>query len=357
MKKQHVIFKALVILPLCIALFSSCKKDLPEAGFIGEEYRSAPEGFNVTSDFVASPEIVNFTSTNPTQNKVTFNVTMSHAVTYFIELRGVTSGATYNFTGISDKLENNPIWDGSHDGISFFRGGEKVVARIKFLGSSISLTDTVIIQRAKVYGFLISDFESLNSGLTGLNWFGFGGEATTNGIEGIIPAIQGTRYFRIKGTDNIQPFYYVDGYGFQSGKFLAGYTNPDSVYFNILVYGNGVEATKLSVNFGEDDNNNGLNDDTGAPNYTVLEDQLTYEVKVDWKGWKWLSVKYSQIPFSRDMVGQGNLSAQGNYKREPHKIVKMGFILLTDPSKSPGDLIFDYPTFTIGKPLQLKDQQ
>ncbi|MFN3403058.1 MAG: hypothetical protein ACK40G_03115 [Cytophagaceae bacterium] len=339
---------------ICWVILVSCHEKLPQSGYIGENYRSAPQNFYIISPLDASPKSgVNFS----TGGKVNLQAEFSHSISYFVKMKGLNSNASFSISGIGQKIEgNNSIWDGSHDGIQFFRAGEKVAIELSFLGSPIISRDTIIIQRTKVYGIFLSDFETTSPAWNTFEPIGPGTETEINRQETGIPTIQGQGYYRIKGFD-LNANYYINGVGYTTGKILAPNTNADDVFFNLFVYGNGVTSTKLSIDFAEDDNSDNVFGNTGAPSYKAEEDQLTWQIPVTWKGWKLISIRYSQIPFSKDLPGGAGLGMKGNNKREPHKLHQMGFVLLTDPAKSAGDLIFDYPTFTIGKPLQLKDEQ
>ena len=68
-------------------------------------------------------------------------------------------------------------------------------------------------------------------------------------------------------------------------------TNPENEYFNVLIYGDPdpkTNMTKALFQFKEDENANGTFNSNN-------EDEYDYEIKVNWEGWKLISIKYSDI--------------------------------------------------------------
>ncbi|WP_028979591.1 hypothetical protein [Sporocytophaga myxococcoides] len=326
----------------------SCKRDKHPENMIGPEYKNADPGFYVVNnEFAGTPSsLVDFT-----KNQVVFNAQFSQEVTYFLTLTS-NHGAAVTYTGKAADL-SKVIWDGIHNGLYFFSANDSVFAELSFLGSNIRLRDTLTIKTPKSYGKLVEDFEKVTT--TGhlkmpAGWYKFGGEAGSTVVNEekyylgtvayspqnskTIKPPSGNQYFKINATDANVDFY-VDGAGFIQTLKLAS-TNPDSVYFNMFVYGTGNISDKGSIKIQEDDNGKG-----GVE--SASEDELFYDFKINWTGWKLLSIKYSDFSFTTTIPG--------NRIKEPHKAGKMGFVLLSDPSGAKTNLIFDYPIFTYGKPL------
>lgn len=349
--KQNV----LVGLSAIAVVFSiSCKRDKHPENLIGPEYKNADPGFYVVNNtFVAAPsDKVEFTKTD-----VGFTAQFSQEVTYFLTLRS-EKGASKTFTGKAADL-SKVKWDGGHDGLYFFNSNDKVFAELSFLGTNVKLQDTLTITTPKSYGRLVEDFELAKPPLPQVvpghlkfpaGWYTFGKEASAkapdedkyyNGVVEYSPSnpktIQppsGNRYLKVMGTD-VNVDFFVDGAGMQS-KFNLLTANADSIYFNVFVYGTGNISDKGSIKIAEDDNGKGGVQD-------IVEDELFYDFKINWTGWKLVSVKYSDFSFTA--------ANTGNRIREPKKAGKMGFALLSDPSGAKVSLIFDYPIFTYGKPL------
>lgn len=336
-------------------LFStSCKRDKHPENMIGPEYKSADPGFYVEGDAftIAPSDQIDFT-----KSLVGFNAQFSQEVTYFLKLTS-DKGASITFTDKASDL-SKVKWDGGHNGLYFFNSNDIVHAELSFLGTNVKLYDTITIKTPKSYGKLVEDFELAKPPLPQVtpghlkfpaNWYTFGKEASAripdeekyyNGIVEYSPnnpkTVQppsGMRYLKIMGTDANVDFF-VDGAGMQS-KFNLATTNADSVYFNVFVYGTGNISDKGSIKIAEDDNGKGGVED-------IVEDELFYDFKINWVGWKLVSAKYSDFSFTA--------ANTGNRVREPKKAGKMGFALLSDPSGAKTSLIFDYPIFTYGKPL------
>ncbi len=338
----------------------SCKRDKHPGNMIGPEYKNADPGFFVVDDaFVVSPS----TRVDFTKGVVSFDGKFSQEVTYFLSLKG-KSGASISFTGKASDL-SKVKWDGGHNGLYFFTANDEVVAELSFLGSNIVKTTTLTIGTPKSYGVLVNDFESVRAGHKRFpaRWYVFGGEADAgkngayNGVfeyptsvintspDGaadpdnlVINSVKppsGNKYYFMSGTDGNNDFY-IDGSGGEVTLNLAT-NNPDSVYYNVFVYGRGFVSDKGSLKIQEDDNGSGKVDD--------FEDELFYDFKITWSGWKLISVRYSDFAFTKDA------KFTGNKVREPKKAGKVGFTLLSDPSGASTQYGYDYPIFTYGKPL------
>ncbi|MBO9700267.1 MAG: hypothetical protein J7604_08655 [Sporocytophaga sp.] len=325
----------------------SCKRDKHPENLIGPEYKNADPGFYVVNNsFTAAPsDLIDFTKT-----QVGFNAQFSQEVTYFLTLRS-EKGASVTFTDKAADL-SKVKWDGGHNGLYFFNANDKVFAELSFLGSNVKLQDTLTVKTPKSYGRLVEDFEAATPGHLKFpaGWYTFGKEASAKAVDedkyynGVVAfaannpkTIQppsGIKYFKVMGTDANVDFF-IDGAGFISRLNLVT-ANTDSIYFNMFVYGTGNVSDKGSIKIGEDDNGKGGVQD-------LVEDELFYDFKINWTGWKLVSVKYSDFSFTA--------ANTGNRIREPKKAGKMGFALLSDPSGAKTSLIFDYPIFTYGKPL------
>ena len=88
-----------------------------------------------------------------------------------------------------------------------------------------------------------------------------------------------------------------------------------------------------------------------ADNYVPLEDEYEFGIQVDWVGWKLVSGKYSGFPLTTD----GAKARNGNKKREPHHIGKIGVVLLATTTGQKACVNFDFATFTMGKPFNPQD--
>ncbi|MFL5728852.1 MAG: hypothetical protein ACJ75J_05120 [Cytophagaceae bacterium] len=343
---------------LSMVLFMSVKCKHNET-FIGPEYRLASSGFQSGSFMVIAPDPTNVIFASPNKDTVRFNATFNDRVTWFVDLKGLTSGAKKRITGLSQNLQSYPTayWTGTSDDMIMFASGENVEATLSFMGSSVSYKDTVHITTKRDYSNivkLVNDFETTTDGTfpaggppywytynaqpADVIWDGASSNKSTLSSDPRIP--NGNKYFLFHGTDKLKGFFIL-GAGFDKQlQVPAGYGNPDSLYFNIYVYGFGLSNTKFQVGFDEDDQaQNGTYD-------PLTEDEWDYITKVDWVGWRLLSFKYSET-----IRGVAPNGGNGNGIREPLRIQKMGFGMNSDPNGGTAKVAFDYPIFTYGAPF------
>jgi hypothetical protein len=93
--------------------------------------------------------------------------------------------------------------------------------------------------------------------------------------------------------------------------------------------------------FKEDENSDG---NTNAAN----EDQYDLEVRVNWTGWKLVSVRYSDLP---SLVNGQPATPKGNARHNPDKLGKISMLHLADPSAGFASSKIDYLIFT-DRPLE-----
>lgn len=377
------IYQLLAIL-FCIGVVTSCKRAKDP---IGPEYKIPSANFKFLSDFTATIPAVNF-SINETES---FTAEFSEEVTWKITLKGLSSGASKTFNGFSMKLDaTNNAWTGKHEGLYFFRSGEKVEATLSFLGSDIAQKDTIDIVWARIWDIpgKIATVVNFEKTAYSFEYQFFDGPSqyfptykttfanksgvlsdmsvvTNNQIEGVLRgidgdtidgeimgSIEGDKLYRMAGQDGIYTGtgysdYFIGGGGLAKGPYGLD-SVPSNVYFNIYVYGTGDLNSKLVVNFGEDDNSNGtFAEGNQSENYAVKEDEFTTGIQVNWTGWKLVSVKYSDLTASAD----GIKAVNANHKLEPHKVKKVGFVLLSSTKGQKASVRFDFATFTMGKPF------
>ncbi len=125
----------------------------------------------------------------------------------------------------------------------------------------------------------------------------------------------------------------------------------EDVYFNVFVYGTG-DGSKMLIDIKEDDNLDGEYSDRDDEFYQA-------QITLDFTGWKLFSFNYGGIDFSYQapLVGIGCNSFEfypgkyANQTKEPNNIIMVQFSLAAKDLGGTGQLIVDYPTFTLGKPL------
>jgi hypothetical protein len=356
-----------------LALGVSCKNS---SDLTSPSYISVPAGFAVLPSQTADPDSVFYATSysiafysilTSTSVNDTFKANLSDVVSWNVDLLGLSSGATKRISGTSNVV--NAVWNGGNDGLYFFKKGEDVEATLSFYGTELQLKDTVTISGTRLFtdinapnGYTITNMENPVGSYPSSPsaWFNFHDPSGSAGVPGPaeeqiynaigtgLKSVEGDGYYLFEGVDrpalnSSYSTYFILGAGFQQNvPLLAGLTNPnpdpDSLYFNVYVYGFGLGNTKFQVGFDEDDNSNGawLN---------ANEDELVYVTRVDWTGWKLISFRYSDTKFSNVDPNGG---AHGNHVREPGKIIKMGFVMNSDPPLYHSKVAFDFPCFTYG---------
>jgi hypothetical protein len=374
----------LIIFFYLICLLASCRRpDDP----IGPEYKVPGKDFKLFDDkFKGSLPSVDFLA----GQKESFEAAFSQKVTWKLTLTGSSSGAVKTFSGFSDKIDStNNLWDGKHEALYFFRSKEDVIAELSFLGSQLVFRDTIHILNERKWDVPNKIAVALNFDKSKFDYAFYDGptdflpaykvtyavkgtvksdmESTSNNrIENVlrdkngdtIPgerpgSVEGNFFYRMAGQDRIytgpgNSDYYIGGAGLAKPAYFGLDQDPSNVFFNIYIYGTGDPDAKLVINFDEDDDGkNGAEAGGLSENYILYEDEYAWEVPVSWKGWKLVSVRYSELKLS----GDGMKSTRGNKKPEPNRIAKMGFVLLTLSRGGRTSIIFDFPNFTMGKPF------
>jgi hypothetical protein len=90
------------------------------------------------------------------------------------------------------------------------------------------------------------------------------------------------------------------------GSYIAKEGMDLSKYNNFVmdVYGNGDGSGTIKVELCDDDNKNWQIEQDATKGYApVYDDKFTYEVKVDWNGWKRVSIPFADFVDENPMVG------------------------------------------------------
>lgn len=326
-----------------LILFLNCKQYNQE--FIGAPLGIATDNFEVVGNsFQPSAPSVNVF--NQTMH---FQSTFNENVSWTIKLKGRTSSAVKTIKGTSPFLDmTNAIWDGSADSLRLFLQNETIDATLTVFGWSSALTTSFTLAQGRNHGLVLGRFESINkfssiSFQDTYYWFSQfeANEMVFNDTIFDAFAPQGRRAYRINGNDANNSFY-IGKLGLSpdpANYFAVGSSVPTDVYFNLFVKGEGVASNgKLVIETFEDDNQNNIQDYTGA------EDKYSYEILVNYDGWKLHTIRYSN--FSK-------VSSGGNNSKEPHLIKNIGyFIALNSLSGSKNvNVLIDYPTISVGGPI------
>ena len=327
------------LIVICLSLFSlnACKK---QATFDGPSIEELYSSFKLLEDFKADKTTVSFAA----PESVTFTAKFSKVVAWTITINGATSKAKKIITGQGKQIDaTNALWKGSTTELPMFRA-ENVTATLSIDGQTTTYSLPIEIKTAAINnGLVIADFE------TGLlsSWTKFiqSGASMDFGVKDDDLAPQDTKYLKMHGIVNWDWLiglidFPASAYG--TSKTLPLSTNPDEVYFNCLIYG--VANTNESIvlfQFREDENGDG--NISGS-----ADDEYDLQVKVNWVGWKLVSIKYTDLPYLNN--GQA-APPKGNSQHNPDKIGKISMLHLADPAGGLASTKIDYIIFTQYGPL------
>ncbi|MCX6189438.1 MAG: hypothetical protein NTW54_07545 [Bacteroidetes bacterium] len=331
--------KTILLLLAPIFFFISCRKD--KSTFDGPSIAEIFSDFKVLENFKANKDSVNFNS----GELVTFSAAFNKVVSWTITVTGSTSKASKIIKGEGRTISVvNGQWNGSTSLFPLF-AIENCTAKLKIKDVLDSFSVNIkIIQPKKIDGFLIADFES------GLNtkWTKFvqSGANMDFQVKTDSFAPEGKKYLNMAGTVNWD--YLIGLIDFPATAYGANVTfplssNADAEYFNCLIYG--VPNTNPSIvlfQFKEDENGDGT---FNANN----EDEYDYEIKVDWDGWKLVSVRYTDIV---TLVNGVPAVAKGNALHNPNKLGKISMLHLANPANGFASCKLDLVMFTTNKPLE-----
>ena len=396
MTTRKVFRKPLILLPMLLVLISityiACKRT---AEAVGPAYYSAPAGFTPILNIPDSTINFKVKSLAPSNN-------LGSKVTWTLTYKGLTSGATKTFSGSSDVIDqSNALWNGGHDGIYFFKTGEKVEATLSFLGTNYVTTDYVRVITPRDYtvgnpnlvavGVNYATNKANNGYENGSeigfsNQFAFGSGRPhcydpdpakapfARPVKGtFIEAVEGNYYFKMKGVSYDADGYFIAGLQHRkAGFFFPTWTDPDKIYFNVYIYGQGNSGqedstinTIFNLEFHEADLSNNASkpkNECGVSNAQLInacaligknehdpctDDGWVYQIPVTHTGWKLFSVQYSKFTPSPSAVNGGS----GNKIMEPSRVARIQVGIVSTPAHAVGYGIFDYPVITYGAPF------
>ena len=325
---------ALIVLGIT---FSACRKDAPK--FDGPSLEELNGGFSILDPFYVSQDSVDFSS----GETVYFTCGMSKTSNWKIKITGQTSGAVKEITGTSKTIAlNDAIWSGSTSQLPMFRN-EICAIQLTFIGESDTIVDQVKITGVKSNsGYVIADFENgLNSGWTSFIQQGANMDFQIK-TDNFAP--QGDDYLNMAGTVNWDWLIGLINFKASADGFVTFPLNPNgnNLYFNAMVYGEpGLLNSIVLFQFQEDENGDGT--------FTASsDDQYDVEIKVDWVGWKLISIKYSDLV---TLVNGAPSSPNGNQQHNPDKIKQINMLHLANPLSGPAKTKLDYIIFTENGPL------
>ncbi len=331
--------KIFIISIVGFSLFTSCRKE--EINKIdGPSLEDLNGAFSVINGLESSKDSVDFAA----GETVFFTAEIAKTTPWKLRVMGMTSGAEKIMTGTSKIIDaSQTLWNGSTTNLPMFKG-EICKVELTFPGLPDTLTTSVKVINPKVNtGFLISDFE------TGFNpgWVSFvqTGADMDFQIKSDVTAPEGNSYYNMAGTvdwDWLVGLINFKATAYGGATVLPLTSNPNNLYFNVMVYGEvGLTNSLVLFQFQEDEDANGTFD-------SATEDMYSHQITVDWVGWKLVSIKYSDIPC---LVNGSPATANGNAQHNSDKINQINMLHLANPVSGFAKSKLDYIIFTENGPL------
>ncbi len=327
-----------ILILIALSFITSCTKNTKE--FDGPSIDDIYSEFTVINAFKADRDSVDFAN----GERVSFTATFNKTVEWKLTITGLQSAAVKIIEGKSPKLDaNNAIWDGSVSDFPMFKAENcTAVLTIKDVTDTFTLNEK-ILSRKSLGGFIVADFETGEK--PGWTKFIQSGANMDFRIKTDNAAPEGNSYLNMAGTVNWD--WLIGLYDFKAiaygGPVFTLNPNPEALYFNCLIWGepNTNQSIVLFQIMEDEDANGSFN----ASN----EDQYDLEVKVDWVGWKLVSVKYS------DLVSLSNgqpITPKGNGLHNPNKISQISMLHLANKDLGFASSKLDLIIFTENGPVK-----
>lgn len=197
--------------------------------------------------------------------------------------------------------------------------------------------------------FLIDDFES-GSLKSPRDWWTFDlaravavdNRELTGGDEKV--AVEVEKYSML--LNGPAKSWYAGGCGTylaKEGQDLARYNN-----ISLDIFGRGPNCGTLKIELVDDDNNNWQVEQDVAKNYALTkDDKFTYEVKVDWQGWRRVSVPLADFTDGNPLIGDDTWN--------PHQqngsggLLQVQFVTLANSEKGTVNFNVDNVALTVGQ--------
>jgi hypothetical protein len=305
--------------------FVACRKEESNK-FDGPSLTDLNGAFVIINGLQASQDSVDFAA----GESVHFTADLSKTSAWKITITGQTSGAVKEMTGISSSIGlSQSLWTGNTTNLPIFKA-EICKVDLTFTNEPDTLTVYVKVLTPKINtGFLISDFESgFNGGWTSFVQAGANMDS----------------YYNMAGT--VDWDWLIGLVNFNASAYGASTfplsSNPNNVYFNVMMYGEpGLTNSLVLFQFEEDENGDGA--------FTsASEDMYSLQVTVDWVGWKMVSIKYSDIPC---LVNGSPAAPNGEGTHQSNKIRAINMLHLANPNSGFAKAKLDYMIFTENAPL------
>lgn len=310
------------------------------------------------------------------------STTFSEKVSWNLYLKGLSSGAQTKFSGLGNKIDNsNSLWQyGKTSTVQFFQKGEDFVAELHIAGlDTVFTSDTLYFsndynwnQRTVngVKHIVVEQFE-VNQNAQGLG----ATSPDANDQDVVISVsdverVSGQKSLQMQGTDangngwlgdiNHERLVELSAANDVASLPIDSGLNPDKLFFNAYVFGDpNYTNTAVEIKVYENDAPEMINRDTLlnfandpgkslTADYQAVSDAWIYDIQVNWKGWKLVSIPYSSFRAANSLTKGGG----GNRLKESWRITAVAVSILSFPTsgKEVGTYV-DFLTITEnGKP-------
>lgn len=302
MKKTCISLTALT--PLTLAIMTSCNRPVTEGPAINDLFG--------VFEIVDSLQLSNASPDFSIGETVRFSCEFSKPVNWTLSIVGLETGSIKRFEDFSSELlPEQVIWYGNCDDVPFF-SEEPCQVILSVEGENEEMVAELVVQGVKVYeGIEVANFEDdIPNGA--LVWHQDGGNMTFELAQD--EPLQGNQYFKMGGRVN---WDWSLGYIDIPLDLSDVSTDADVFYLNLGVYGglSGQFATDQYVNILISESDTPFNDNTSNNAADIFGNGMEvykHQIRpVDWEGWRFFSVKYSDF----EVKSEG-----GNNVREPAEI-------------------------------------
>ncbi|MFQ3575784.1 MAG: hypothetical protein SNJ77_05045 [Cytophagales bacterium] len=327
---------------LCCVVFLACSSCKKSVNFEGPALSEILGPFELISPLDVSQDTADL------QNQpIHFKAQFSRKAQWSLEITSTKSTSSFVLSGFSKELNtSNAQWRGGAQTLpSFQKGDAKAVLRVNGIESTWEIPFFISSPKKMDEGFLITGFES-NPGFE--IDYSVDGD-TIQFLSSPLTAPFGNTYLWMNGRDKNRDTYIgnlsIPARAVSNNQFSVFQTNmsnPAQTYFNLLIYGYGINSTRISLQFSEDDNLDGTFNGNN-------EDLYERVIDVNWTGWRLISFKYDEIV---NLSYSGAPGTNGNKVKEPHKIFRIGIVHLSNPAGNRSSLAIDHLIFTSNRPFE-----
>jgi hypothetical protein len=376
-----------------LMVVQSCKRNNDE--YVGPKQVEAKDGFAILSYSDNNYNSNTGVKTAVTLRQIFFNALerryvvdakFNQEVTWYLTIEQPKTGAQWKTQGTSNKIDSSTFqWRGQSSNNIFFNGGflfDSVYVTLSFLGTEFKHVSPLRYRanaggagRYKEYYasmgrnmILVDNFDNGSQYDGSTEWTDSRlKQEFFDAVDGTVILensydhyIDGTRSFRMKGTDYNKNAYIggVNTFSLSSlcsrtpgaKKNLMDESDPNELYVNFFLYGV-VNQSAVQVKVYEIDNTDNFRPDNTTFVYDgdaqKYNDAWTYDIVVNWTGWKLVSLRYKDFKRANDP----NFGGNGNGVLEPLKVTGLAITLTSQEAYPNGEVYIDYVNFTSGGPF------